>query len=383
MRHQLTTIEGPVEGRVFTLADGETLTIGRGKASDTRLRDPRISRIHCQVAIDGDRVLLTDLGSFGGTSVGGRRVSQCELRPGDVIQIGDTKFQYQLEGRPYEPTAAGTMFGRPKPPAKITPLPELVGHTLGHYQLEQILAKGHSGMVFKAHDTRDDRFVAVKVLAPEYVQDEADQRRFFRAMKTMQPIRHENIVQLYEAGSQGPHCWVAMELVEGESIAETVQRMGPNDACPWQDALRVAVHMARALQCAADHQIVHRNVTPPNILQRGSDKATKLADLTLAKALVETLSQQITQPGQLIGDVAYMSPERTRHTDRVDSRSDIYELGATLYAMLVGQPPFAGPSLPDMIHTVRHEPPDVTNAFRFYSGAVPELGSEDACQESR
>ena len=102
---------------------------------------------------------------------------------------------------------------------------------------------------------------------------------------------------------------------------------------------------------------MHRNISPTNIMLRSSDKAAKLGDLMLAKALEGALAKQITKPGQLLGDIAYMSPERTRSIGEVDSRSDIYSLGATVYALLTGRPPCEGGSLPETIAKIRTAEP--------------------------
>src|SRR5439155_14045036 len=133
----------------------------------------------------------------------------------------------------------------------------------------------------------------------------------------------------------------------------------------WREVWRVAMHVGQALDEAAAQKIIHRNVTPANILRRKSDKACLLGDLMLAKALEGTLSQQITRPGQLIGDVPYMSPERTRDAATVDCRSDLYGLGATLYALLTGRPPFAGDSLPELVRKVRSDEPQPPKEFQL------------------
>jgi serine/threonine-protein kinase len=111
-------------------------------------------------------------------------------------------------------------------------------------------------------------------------------------------------------------------------------------------------------------------VTPPNILQRRSDKVCKLGDLMLAKALEGVLAKQVTKPGQLIGDLPYMSPERTHSDGVVDERSDLYGLGASLYAVLTGRPPFEGASLPDLVRKVRQEKPEPP---KKYNMAIPDL----------
>ena len=355
MNMQLVVISGPDQGRSFALTDGQTLVIGRGQDSNTQIGDPRISRVHCQVEVDGGSVLLIDSGGSGGTLVNGKDVQQHPLQPGDVVRIGDTELRFQLEGAKEETTLAG--LSKPKPSPKVRPLKDLVGQSLSHFRLEKVLAKGATGMVFLACDAEHDRPAAVKVLGPEYSGDEQNKQRFVRAMKTMLPVRHENIVSIYAAGKTGPHCWVAMEYVDGENMAEVIHRIGTLGQLDWREAFRVAVHISRGLQAAYEHKIIHRNVTPKNILQRKSDKLAKLGDLMLAKALEGTLAQQVTQPGQLVGEVPYMSPERTRSQAEVDGRSDIYSLGATAYALLTGRPPFEGDSLPEMLTQIRQAEP--------------------------
>jgi serine/threonine-protein kinase len=238
------------------------------------------------------------------------------------------------------------------------------------FEIRKKLATGASGMVFRAQDEEHSRTVALKVLWPETSKDEEAVQRFVRAMKTMLPVRHENIVQIYAAGKTGPYCWLAMEYVEGESLTDVIARIGTLGMLDWQYAFRVAVHIARALEAAAGHDIIHRNVTPANILVRASDKTAKLGDLMLAKAMSGTLARQVTRPGQLVGDVLYMSPERTRSEAEVDGRSDIYSLGATVYAVLTGRPPFEGSSLPEIVTRIRQAQPEKPKKYQL---SVPDL----------
>lgn len=370
MNMQLVVISGPDQGRTFPLADGQTLIIGRGQTNDTHLGDPHVSRVHCQVEVDGGAVVLIDRGGAGGTLVKGREIEKHQLQPGDVVQIGQTELRFLLDGAGSDTTVVGPGISKPKPRPAVTPLRNLAGESIGVYQIEQVIAKGASGMVCRAHDTEHDRTVALKVLDPDFSGDEENMRRFVRAMKTMLPIRHENIVSIYAAGKNGPYCWVAMEYVEGENLAEVIDRIGAVGQLDWKDAFRVAVHIARALQEAYEHKIIHRNITPTNIVQRTSDKVTKLCDLMLAKALEGTQAKQVTQPGELVGDVAYMAPERTRGQSKVDGRSDIYGLGATVYALLTARPPFEGHSLPELISKIRQ-----TEAVKpkQYQLGIPDL----------
>jgi serine/threonine-protein kinase len=161
-----------------------------------------------------------------------------------------------------------------------------------------------------------------------------------------------------------------MEYVDGESLARVIERIGVAGMLDWRDAFRVAVQIGRALDTAYQHKIIHRNVTPENILQRKSDKRVKLGDLMLAKALEGTQARQVTTPGQLVGDVAYMSPERTRDQAAVDHRSDIYGLGATVYALLTGRPPLKANSLAELVRKIRDEQPAPPKKHQL---SIPDL----------
>ena len=366
MQRQLVVIAGPETGRTFHVENGQTLTIGRGQTSDTQINDPHMSRVHCRVRADGGTMLLADAGSSSGTLIDGAPITEHALQPGEVFQVGDTRIRYQFGDALEQGTLpVEQLFGRPKPAPEVTPLKDLVGRSLAHYRLEAILATGDSGMVFKAQDTQHNRVVAVKVLTPDPTHSEEQKERFVRAMKTMLPVKHPHIVQLFNAGKHGPYCWAAMEYIDGESMTQVIRRIGVEGMLDWRDAYRVAVHIGRALQEAFTQKIIHRNVTPANILRRQADRVCLLGDLMLAKALDGTLAKPVTQPGQLIGDVPFMSPERTRADVGVDHRADLYGLGATLYALLTGHPPFESKSLPELVRMVREAPPRPPREFQM------------------
>ena len=362
----LVIISGPDRGRSFEIQEGQTLVIGRSQTSDTKINDPRVSRVHCRVAIDGGTATLLDNDSASGTFVKGNQTSRHELNAGDTFTIGDSVLRYQLDASvpTDEPTLVPTS-GQPAPPPEVPQLKDMVGHTLAHYRLDEILAKGNTGMVFKAHDTENDRTAAVKVLTPDPNHSDEQRDRFVRAMKTMLPIKHDHLVTLYHAGKTGPFCWAAMEYIDGESLTELISRMGIEGMLDWRETWRIGVQIGRALDAAYEQKVIHRNVTPTNIMRRHSDRACLLGDLMLAKALEGTFSQQITQPGQLIGEVPYMAPERTRDADPVDTRSDIYGLGSTLYALMAGRAPFESSSLPELVRMVREDEPTPPKQFQL------------------
>jgi len=250
-------------------------------------------------------------------------------------------------------------------PSASSAVENLIGEEFAHYRLDSLVAQGRTGLVFKANDTQNDRAVAVKILLPNVSSSEEQRDRFVRAMKTMLPLKHPNIVRLFHAGKKGKFCWIAMELVEGESMSDVIERLGVQDMLDWRKVWEVGIDIGRALEYAGEQKIVHRNLAPPNILCRKSSGTYLLSDLMHAKATEGSQSFDVTSPGQIVGDLAYMSPERTASNSGIDSRSDIYELGATLYALLTGRPPFASKSQVEQIKMIRDEVPASPKEFQF------------------
>jgi serine/threonine protein kinase len=369
---QLYVFAGPDKGRSFPLTPGETLQIGRSQATATKLTDPTVSRVHCEIEYDAEksRALLVSISSSG-TLVNGQSVSQHELDVGDVIKVGNTELRLRnadaAEASTVHEKAGGTP--RPKVTAAVPSAAALTGQALSNYQLESIIAKGATGVVYKATDTATGQTVALKVLKPEMATNEEEMQRFVRGMKVALPLRHPNLITLHKAGKTGAFCWMAMDFVEGESMTEVIRRIGVAGMLDWRYGYKVAVHIARALEYAHGQHIIHRNVAPQNILLRTADKTALLGDLMLAKALEGTLVQQITRPGELVGDVGYMAPERTRGGE-VDGRADLYGLGATVYALIAGRPPFSGSTMLETISRIRTAEPEKPKKYQM---AIPDL----------
>ncbi len=359
MSHQIQVVGGPEKGRVFPLVDGTPLVIGRGQQSDTKINDPFMSRTQCTVLWLGNTITLNDSGG-GNTLVRGIAVDEQRLNDGDEFQAGSSVFRY-VDGNIETDTTR--RLPPANAPASLTPKPnvpalkDLVGHTFATYRLDKIISSGNAGFLFKGTDTEKNRIAAVKVLFPERTSTDEEKERFVRAMKTMLPIRHPNIVSLWNAGKSGPFCWAAMEFIDCESMTEVIHRIGVQGMLDWRDVWRVGIDIGRALEKAYSEKVIHRNVTPANILRRKSDKSTLLGDLMLAKALEGALSKQITSPGRILGELPYLPPERTRDDGNVDTRSDIYGLGATMYALLAGRAPFESDSTTDLIRMIRNDTP--------------------------
>jgi len=374
--HQLVVIKGPDQGQTFAVQEGQDIVIGRGKDTTLQLTDPRTSRQHCLIEVRSGQIRVLDTGGSGGTHVNSRPVSRHTLSPGDRIGIGDSEIRLETaDGTGQADSASPAAEGAAKPAATGKDFFDLVGQKIHNYQVEREIARGNSGVIFKCRDTEKGRDIALKVLWPELSKDSEEVQRFVRAMKTMFPVRHENLVRIYNAGRSEQYVWVALEYVEGESLDRVIHRIGTVGMLDWEYSFRVAVQVSRGLVAAYEHNIIHRNITPENILIRSSDKTAKLGDMMLAKALESSKSEQLTKPGQLIGDMAYAPPERTDSGGEIDCRSDIYSLGATVYALIAGRPPFESTSLPGLISSIRTETPVAPKEFQLsihgmFEGAV-------------
>lgn len=377
--HIILIISGPEAGRSFSLENGQTLQIGRGQNSDTKINDPYMSRIHCRVSVDGDQLQIADA-SGGNLIVQGKPTESAVLHSGSEFTAGQSTFRYMIGDIAEHktvlpgnyPLRKGSASPADTPPPTPKPaegshagLEELIGKSFVSYRMDSVLAVGSTGFVFRGIDTQKDRPVAIKVLFPDRTTDEEERDRFIRAMKTMLPLRHPNIIRIYNAGKSGRYCWAAMEFVDGENLNQVIDRIGIEGMLDWRQVWRIAVDITSALDAAANEKIIHRNVTPANILRRRSDKVCMLGDLMLVKALEGTLARQVTSPGTIVGSINYMSPERTRDSNIADTRSDIYGLGATLYALLTGRPPFQGDSTIDVIRKIREEEPVPPTKFQM------------------
>lgn len=358
MTKRLVVLAGPDEGRVFPLT-GETLLIGRSRATEAALIDPHVSRVHCQIQMENGQVVLTDYESAAGTFVNGKRTTKQVLKTGDLIRLGTTHLQL-TEDAPTE-TAA---------PKRATHWAEtLVGNVFGEFKVGSILARGKSGYVFHGRDTKRNQAVAIKVLDPSFSEDKTAVARFAEAMKKVMPLRHPHLLRVFGAGKTDGYCWIAKEYVQGESLAAVIGRIEAPGQLDWRHALRMAIFLAQALEFAHSKNLLHQNVTPHNILLGRTPQETKLADLMLSDALIEDPTQPISAAGLPSESLGYQSPERTIAEGPVDARTDIYSLGATLFALIMGQPPFQGETVKELIKKIRTQP---VASLRSLKVPIPE-----------
>lgn len=217
----------------------------------------------------------------------------------------------------------------------------LQNRVIGGFEILSKVGAGGMGTVFKARQLGLDRTVALKVISPQAALNAAFTARFQREARASAKLNHPHIVQGIAAGQdEATGLWYfAMEFVAGPTLLSILKDLG---VLPETRALEIARDIARALICAHKHGIVHCDIKPDNILLAPGG-AAKLADLGLVRLAAERCD--VASPGKAIGTPYYMSPEQARGEEaRVDIRSDIYALGATLYHLLVGRPPFTGPT---------------------------------------
>ncbi|MEZ6186172.1 MAG: serine/threonine-protein kinase [Planctomycetota bacterium] len=204
------------------------------------------------------------------------------------------------------------------------------------YVILELLGEGGMGVVYKARQESLDRIVAIKVLPARAAKETTFIKRFLAEARTVARLNHENIIGGIDVGEADGTYYFVMEHVEGESVADLIRRKGYLEE---RMALQITAQMARALQHAHKHGLVHRDVKPQNILLTRNNLA-KLCDMGLAKVQ----SEQGEASGIPVGTPHYLSPEQARGEADVDIRSDVYSLGATLYHMLTGVTPFEGES---------------------------------------
>ena len=395
---RLFVVEGADKGRFFMLPEAGEVTIGSSrKNADIALNDLYVARLHCQLTIADGEVTLTDHESPSGTLVNNQKVREVELSKGDVVRVGNT--QLRLEGavaeaeeevpeidaevlpevqvevlsddsdnetvndaasdlpREHPGQPAHAALARKAPRLTREDLPKLTGQVLAHFQVGHMLVMGYHGAVFQAMDKKDGKWVALKVLSPDFPANDAEMERFVSTVKAVLPVKHPNLVGIHGVGKTGPHCWIAMEHVDSDSLPAVIGILSRVKNIDWHLAYRVALHIGRALECAHRHKVHHMNITPKSILWQAHDRVAKLADLGLASALQGSALRKNVIREKIDSEIFYMSPEQTQPGHFVDGFDDIYSLGVVLYALASGHLPFAGVNQAETLRKIRDDKP--------------------------
>ncbi len=240
-------------------------------------------------------------------------------------------------------------------------MPLSAGARLGPYQIVAPLGAGGMGEVYRAHDSRLDREVAVKVLPPHLAGDPRALARFEREAKAVAALSHPNILAIYDVGTDQGISFVVTELLEGETLRSRLGR----SAVGWGRAAEIGAAVADGLAAAHAKGIIHRDLKPENIFLT-ADGRVKILDFGLARRRADAGSQDQTQtePGTVMGTIGYMSPEQVRG-EPVDAPGDLFSLGCVLYEMVAGQRAFARPTAPEtLVAILNADPPPLAASGR-------------------
>ena len=240
------------------------------------------------------------------------------------------------------------------------------GTKLGWYEITAAIGAGGMGEVYQAHDTKLGRDVAIKILPEAFAHDPERLSRFQREAKLLASLNHPNIAAIYGLEEDRGRSYLVMELVLGETLRERIAREG---RVPVEEALKIAVQIAEALEAAHEKSIVHRDLKPANVKVTPEGKV-KVLDFGLAKAFVgesviedignsPTVSHAATMQGVILGTAAYMSPEQARgRTTVIDKRTDIWAFGCVLYELVTGKLAFQGETVTEILASVMKAEPE-------------------------
>ncbi len=243
----------------------------------------------------------------------------------------------------------------------------MIGNTILHYQILEELGRGGMGEVYKARDTKLDRFVGLKFLPSSSSVGEDDRNRFIREAKSAAALNHPNIAHIYEIAEADGQMFIAMEYVEGQTLHEI---LGVNGGMPLplKKAMSYSTQIADGLQSAHEKGIVHRDIKSANIMVTARDQV-KIMDFGLAKV---GKGKTVTKVGTTVGTAAYMSPEQARG-ESVDHRTDIWSFGVVMYEMISGRLPFKTDYEQALVYSILNEEPEPLTAIR--TGVPPALES--------
>lgn len=234
----------------------------------------------------------------------------------------------------------------------------------GRYELLTKIGEGGMAVVYKAKDRLLNRYVAIKILRPEFTKDEQFVENFKRESQAAAGLQHPNIVAVYDVGRSGNINYIVMELIDGRPLSELIREKAPFH---YKMAIKIAKQVAAALSLAHQHNIIHRDVKPHNIMIT-KDGIAKLTDFGIAQAVSDTT--MVADTNKIIGSVHYFSPEQARGA-HVDERSDIYSLGIVIYEMLTAKVPYDGENPVEV--ALKHFNEDMVKPSRLVAGIPPAL----------
>lgn len=361
MSWRLLVLSGADAGEVLPLPNNGSATLGNNrKLADLFLHDLHISPQHCLFEVIEDQVIAKDLDRSTGTFVHGKPIKETRLGAWDVLRLGNTflRLEETVDDRAVLPPQFIHSCSNEVPKLPWKNLPELAGQLLGHYAIASPLGRGHYGVSFRAWDLNTEKWVTLKVLSPEFPANDAELQHFAKVMKTRLSLHAPNCEELYGVGKTSHYCWMALEYIECESMAARMRRIGTGYKPSWQPALQLGLDCARALCYLHDRRVIFGNLTPENILISLSDQSYHLTDLLMDQAVEGSQLQANHTDRRTDAELPYFSPEQTEENAFIDHLSDLYNLGAVIYAKATGVPPFQGSNGEETMDLIRAGHPD-------------------------
>jgi serine/threonine-protein kinase len=342
MRVSLAVTAGPNEGLAVDFDRHDRFVVGRSKHTSVRFpqKDPYLSRFHFVLEVNPPLCRVTDLNSRNGTFVNDQRVERADLRDGDVVRAGHTRFRISVTAPDTDPPVGSTAT-----------LP--AGHTPGTivqegpgvwpaggmpgFRLVREVGRGGMGVVYEAVRESDGLTVAIKTFGPQTPPTRKQIDRFRREAEILRQIDHPNVVRYLESGEGEGVIWVALEFVNGTDAGRRVEQRGP---LPVAAAVRVALNVLSGLAHAHKLGFVHRDVKPSNVMLAhlgGRKRGVKLTDFGLARVYEDSRLSGLTLTGDMGGTPAFMPPEQILDFRNVGPPADVYGVAATLYYLLTGK----------------------------------------------
>ncbi len=374
---------------------GEVLTIGRSPETDLCIDERRVSRLHCELEGSESGLIVRDLKSRNGTRLNGERFrGEVIAHPGDQIKVGSAYILVERQAIKQQVNPVTTSHLRAAALEANLDLPFLPG-----FEVLAELGSGTTGKVYRARPASGGRHVAVKIL--KHGASETRVERFMRGAEALRRLDHPNIVKVYDVTSAGKEGhFFTMELLEGTTLGEMIAE----SPLGTRETLSIGVQVARALKLVHKEGIIHRDITPDNIMILHGG-VVKLLGFDFVKNIKDTSSGRValTKLGEIVGDITYSSPEQAQDPRTVDHRTDLYAVGTVLFKAVTGRPPFEGNRV-ELFRKVLWEKPPALRALvattgeqleaivakllekepadRYENGADLEMALDDALLES-
>ncbi len=343
---------GPQKGDQIKISEGQSILFGRDQ-QEGKLADAKASRAHFRIKEHKGSYFLKDLDSTNGTHVNEQRIQDVvKLKIEDRIRVGETVGAFLIA--PGEVEREDGSVGVAPPPKRSTPRksrePSLSGQTIGGYEVLSVVGKGGMGTVYLANQISLNREVALKVLSHQMTKDETFVKLFVDEARAAGQLNHPNIVQVYDVGQANGLNFFSMEYLPLGSVEDLLAKEGTLSV---ERSMAIALDSARGLVYAERKKMVHRDIKPENLMI-SENQHIKIADLGLAKSIREGAGQ--TGKEGILGTPHFISPEQAQGKN-VDTRSDLYSLGASLYRMLTGRSPFVAKTVKEIVRAQINDPP--------------------------